>query len=368
MKVLLLTTHMNRGGIGIYTLNLAKYLRKIGMDATVASSGGDLERELEAQGVPHVRLDLRTKAEWGPRMWLSVPRVARLIKTEGFHIVHAQTRVAQVLACLAGKLTGVPFVSTCHGFFKHRRLSRKIFPCWGERVIAISDSVRGHLRNDFGVEAGRIVRIYNGIELGRYLSSAGEKDLDLMRETGLSPAAVIVGSIGRLSPVKGYKYLIQAFGVLAGETPLVQLMIVGEGPEKEALEKQITDLKIQDRVILIPGGRPLEEYLAVIDVFCLPSVNEGLGLAMMEAMAAGRACVGSDVGGISELITGEEDGLLVPSGDAKALSAAISRLVANEKLRQRLGEKAREKAAGKFSIEECAERTAEVYREVAGKI
>jgi len=368
MKVLIITTHMNRGGIGIYTLNLAKYLRKSGVDAEVASSGGDLEGELDAQGIPHVKLDIRTKSEFGLKVWKAVPRTAAVLKSGGFDIVHAQTRVTQVLACAAGRIAGVPAVSTCHGFFKHRRLSRRLFPCWGEKVIAISDSVRSHLVEDFRVEPGRVRRVYNGIELDRYLSCGHDKDSALMRETGLAEGAVIIGSIGRLSSVKGYVYLVEAFKELAEKAPLAQLFIVGEGPEREALEKQVTDLRLQDRVIMTPGGRKLEEYFTLMDVFCLPSVNEGLGLSLMEAMAAGRACVASDVGGISELIDDGDNGLLAPPRDPGSLAAAILRLLNDEKARRIMGEKARAKAAGNFSIQESVRGTADIYREIAGKV
>ncbi|RKY42211.1 MAG: hypothetical protein DRP85_03665 [Candidatus Makaraimicrobium thalassicum] len=371
MRILLLTTHLNIGGIGVYTANLARYLKKRGVDVTVASSGGDLEDTLAEGGVPHIKIDIRTKSEFGIKVWKALPVLAGVIRDGGFHILHAQTRVAQVLGYFAGRITRVPFVSTCHGFFKYRRLSRRFFPCWGEKVIAISKSVRKHLLEDFCLSSGRVVLIYNGIELERYIAGRVTRDHDLIRSMGLAGDTAIIGAVGRLSSVKGFKYLISAFkDVISRDRSVpaggVRLLIVGEGPEKGILQEQIRKLGIADSVFLTPGSMPLEKYLSLLDIFCLPSVHEGLGLSLMEAMAAGRACIASDVGGLSELITSEENGILVPPKDPKALMAAILRLLKDDRFRRRLGDNARKKAADSFSINESVAQTLEVYREVAG--
>jgi len=367
MKVLLLTTHLDIGGVGVYTVNLARYLKKEGVDVAVMSSGGELVGRLEKEGVRHIKADIKTKSEIGVKVWRVLPLLTRLIKEDGFRLIHAQTRVAQVLAHLAGKITGVPYVSTCHGFFKHRRLFRRILPCWGKKVIAISDSVRGHLLDDFHLDPGCVERVYNGIELEQYPPAGDVKDSDLMRSVGLAEDVTIVGSVGRLSSVKGYKYLISAFKDIISKGRAVQLLIVGDGPEKNALQKQVRELGLEKSVFLTPGGMPPQKYLALMDVFCLPSVHEGLGLSLMEAMAMGRACVASDVGGLSELIVNDTDGILVPSKDPEALARAISRLVEDPRLRQTLGESARAKAVSNFSIKDSVARTIEVYRGVLGE-
>ena len=364
MKILLLTTHLNTGGIGVYTVNLARHLKKEGVDVAVASGGGDLETVLSGSGIRHIPMDIKTKSEFGIKVWKALPFLVDMIKTGGFQLVHAQTRVAQVLGRMSGRFTGVPFISTCHGFFKHRRLSRRLFPCWGKKTIAVSKSVRKHLLEDFHLAPGRVVMIYNGIDLERYLSGKAGRDHGLARSMGMSEDATIVGAIGRLSSVKGFKYLIDAFKDAVSRNDDVRLLIVGEGPEKDALEKQVRLLKITDKVLFAPRGVPLEKYLSILDIFCLPSVHEGLGMSLMEAMAAGKACIATDVGGLSELIQRGKDGILVPPKDPEALSAAILDLAADAGLRERLGENAREKAANNFSMEEACAKTIKVYEEV----
>jgi glycosyltransferase involved in cell wall biosynthesis len=365
MKILLLTTHLNTGGISTYVVNLARYLKGAGQYVTVASSGGSLTGKLEKEGIAHVTLDIRTKSEFGIKVWKALPELKRIVTEGDYDLVHAQTRVSQVLAALVQRSTGVPFISTCHGFFKSGRIGRRLFPCWGEKVIAISKSVGAHLVEDFGVPEERIRMIYNGIELDKYKSpEAVTEKADLKKTIGLEDEVFTVGTVGRLSPVKGHVYLVDAFREAAMKHPQMQLLIVGEGPDEKMLKEKVRKAGIADKVFFATGNdAPLEEYFSVMDVFCLASTSEGLGFSLMEAMAAGRPCIASNVGGLAELIVNTEDGLLVPTRDVSALGEAIYRLFSDGSLRQRLSDKARNKAFRSFSIEDSAARTAEVYEE-----
>ncbi|MFH1798651.1 MAG: glycosyltransferase family 4 protein [Candidatus Omnitrophota bacterium] len=362
MKILLLTTHLNVGGIGVYTVNLAKYLKQSGVEVIVASSGGKLEEDLLENKIEHIYMDIKTKFEFGFKIWKALPRLTRLVNSKNIDLIHSQTRTAQVLAFLSQKYTKVPFISTCHGFFKHKRLSRKIFPCWGEKVIAISDSVKKHLIGDFGLPEEKIIRVYTGIEVDRFLKVNSSKRDEILEHMGLKGDVDIIGAIGRLSPVKGFRYLIEAFKQITVNYKNARLLIVGEGPEKEFLHKKILGLGMEGRVIITSNKMPLESFLSIIDIFCLPSVNEGLGLSLMEAMAAAKACVASRVGGVSELISHEEEGILVPPEDAGALREGIERLLNDMELRRGLGENARGKARESFSIKDSVRKTIEVYQ------
>lgn len=367
MKILLLTTHLNLGGIGVYTLNLAKYLKKSGLDVIVASSGGDLEDRFLAEDIRLIDLNIKTKAEFGLKMWKALPRLKKIVRDNKIDLVHSQTRVAQVLAHFLKKSTGMPYVTTCHGFFNYLKMGRKMLPAWGDRAIAISKSVQEHLVEDLGVREEDTELVYNGIEIDRFLDVDQGKKQFIADAFGLDSNKVIIGSVGRLSSVKGYKYLIEAFSQVVVKSD-AQLLLVGDGPERKALLKQIAKLGLRDRVFLDPGGRNMDGYLSLIDIFCLPSIHEGLGLSLMEAMAAGRACVASDVGGLSELIENGKDGVLVPSEDPIALRDAVLGLVDNPELREYYSRMAREKAIRNFSMEECAAKTIAVYRSVLEKL
>ncbi|MFA5069113.1 MAG: glycosyltransferase, partial [Candidatus Omnitrophota bacterium] len=167
MNILILTTHLDLGGIGVYTLSLSLALKEAGMAVVVASSGGALVHELERAGIEHVYIPVKTSCDIGFHTFVSVVRLSSLIRGRGIDIVHAQTRVTQVIAHLLCRKTGARFVSTCHGFFKMKWF-RRVLPCWGERVIAISDAVRQHLVCDLKVPKERVSIIYNGIDPKRF--------------------------------------------------------------------------------------------------------------------------------------------------------------------------------------------------------
>jgi glycosyltransferase involved in cell wall biosynthesis len=258
-------------------------------------------------------------------------------------------------------------VSTCHGFFNHKRFSRKLFPCWGEKTIASSKSVEKHLIEDFKLDRDRVVQIYNGIELDRFLNIGKEKDYVFLERIGFFSDDIIVGSIGRLSPVKGFKYLIEGFNMIARDYPKIKLLFIGEGPEENALRDMVSGYGLNTRVFFMGGGGMTDEYLPFFDIFCLPSVHEGLGLSIMEAMAAGKTCIASNVGGISELIQNDITGLLFPPRDPRSIAEAIKRLLGEPSLCGKLALNAREKAKKDFSICDSVRKTADMYEEVIKK-
>lgn len=165
--------------------------------------------------------------------------------------------------------------------------------------------------------------------------------------------------------MKGQEYLIKATKRVLAEHPQAQLVIIGEGRRKRELINLTGQLKISARVFFIPKAYNIEEVLSIMDVFVMPSLKEGLGLALMDAMAAGRAAVASNVGGIRTLIQDGYNGLLVPPGDDLALAEAIIRLLADPDKRKYLGDNAREFIKNNFSLEKMVSRTEEVYLECA---
>lgn len=368
MKILLLTTHLDMGGIAVYAVNLARYLKRSGHEPVVITGGGQLEKRLREDGIEHIREDIRTKAEFGLKTWKAIPRLRRIIKEKRIDVIHSQTRITHVLGCILDRLTGVPHVTTCHGFFKHRRLSRRLFSCWGREVIAISKSVQGHLVNDFRMPPEHVNHVYNGIDVSGYLAGSVARDKDLFSKIGLKEGIPVIGTIGRLSEVKGHRYLIEAFGELLSLGHQAQLLIVGDGPDKEKLKELAAPHAFEDRVFFNEGGEALYRYLGLLDIYCIPSVDEGFGLSLVEAMASGRPCIASKVGGLAEIVSDGEDGILVPPCDPKAILSAIEVLLREEPLRRRLAAAAREKAIKNFSIEDSVANTVKVYEKAISSV
>ncbi|MBD3296852.1 MAG: glycosyltransferase [Candidatus Omnitrophica bacterium] len=188
-----------------------------------------------------------------------------------------------------------------------------------------------------------------------------------MDELGLDARLPVIGALGRLSPVKGYDILVEAFRDARSSGIDCQLLLVGEGPEKKRLRAQAESAGVSERLLITPGGADLKRYFSLMDVFCMPSRHEGLGLSLMEAMAAARPCIASRIGGLAELVTDGETGLLVPPLDHASLAGAIRRVLEDPAFARGLGEKAYRKAHREFSIKESVRRTIGVYNKLPGE-
>ncbi len=355
MKILLITTHINFGGISSYIFSLSKALTNKGHEVVCASSSGEMLSLFNRNRIRTINIPINTKSELNPMIIMSLIRLIMLCRTEKFDVIHAHTRVSQVLAGYLSKITKVPFVSTCHGFFR-RNLGRQLYPCWGERVIAISEAVKKHLMIDFYVPEEKVKLVYNGIDIDQFKILAKRSDPDYKGRT--------VGIIARLSTVKGHRYLIEAMAEVIREFNDARLFIFGQGKIKYELIKQAESLKISEKVFFLPSISNTAEVLQEIDIFVMPSVQEGLGLSILEALACGVPVVASNVGGIPSIIKHDVSGLLVEPGNPLALAGAIMRLMEDRSLSIRLGQKGRQEVEERFNLEKMAADVEKVYEEV----
>jgi len=368
LNILFLTTHANTGGITSYIVTLGSALVKSGHKVWVVSSGGDCVTGMEAVGIRHVKINIRTKSELHPKLLLSLPSLVRLIRNENINIIHAQTRVTQLLGVWLGALTGVKMVTTCHGFFRPRWF-RKAFPCWGVAVIAISKPVAQHLSVDLGVAQNKVHLIANGIDLDRFLVADENQRRSVRREWNIVEAPLIgintplIGVIARLSSVKGIEILIKAMPKLLLEIPTANLMIVGQGPEEMNLRKLTQDLSLTAHVIFKNTINQTQEILPAFDVFVMPSLMEGLGLSVMEAQACGIPVVASRVGGLVDLIEDGKSGLLVASNDPSALAARIIEMLQNPQRSKDMAQQARINIERHFSSGTMLKNTLQIYEQ-----
>lgn len=363
MRILLLTTHLDFGGIGIYCISLARALIGLGHEVGIASSGGVLLPELKKYGIKHIQLGIRTKSEFSPFLWKALIKLEEIFKDDRPQIIHAQTRVAQVLAWMICKKTGIPYVSTCHGFFRPH-LGRRLFGFWGKKVLAISEAVREHLVNDLKVKKEDICLIHNGIDVKKFQVPISEKEKTAYKSRLGIKGGPVVGIIARLSPVKGHKFLLMAIKEILSRHPKAQLLIIGDGPLKKGLLELAIDLKLGERVFIEESTFDTRLPLSIMDVFVLPSLQEGLGLAVMEAMAAGVPVIGSNVGGVYSLIKDGRTGVLAPPADSGALAAALDRLLSDRKSALNMAENAKNLMREKFSLDEMAKKVEGVYNGV----
>ena len=359
MNILFIANHLNVGGISSYLFTLAGGLKQEGHNVYLASSGGELVEKFSARGIEHICVPLSTKKEVSPKIILSFFKLQKQAKRLNIDLVHSNSRTTQVLGNLLSRALAIPHIFTCHGFFKPK-LSRKLFPCWGEAVIAISGEVKEHLIADFKLGEKKISVINNGIDTKNFGDfSARDK---VRKELGINNS-LLVGIIARLSDVKGHIYLIRAMQQVVKTNPSAKLLIIGEGKVKGALIKEVDRLGIKDNVLFIPEARGTQNVLAAMDIFVMPSLQEGLGLALMEAMAQGLAVIGSAVGGIKTLIQDEVNGLLVEAANAEELAKAIIELLGDPDKRRNLGTHARKFIIDNFSKDKMVDSTERLYKQ-----
>jgi glycosyltransferase involved in cell wall biosynthesis len=358
VNILYLTNHLNIGGITSYVLTLAEGLKQRGHNVYISSSGGAVLPEFINANINYIRLPIKTKSEISPKILISLFKLFKIIKEKDIDVIHANTRVTCVLASLTRYFSGCPYVSTCHGFFK-QRFFRKVFPCWGKRIIAISESVKGHLINDFKVDDKKIAVIHNGINI----EQASLKFVaPLKKRLGLANGPVI-GIVARLSEEKGHTYLIEAMQRVITDIAEAQLLIVGDGRMKERLLSLSQALRIEKNVLFLPSVFDTKEVLPAMDIFVLPSLKEGLGLSLMEAMASGLAVIGSNIGGIKSLIKDGFNGLLVEPASVDDLFQAILYLLKNPEKAESIGRNAQIFIKENFSSTNMIDKTERVYLE-----
>jgi len=364
MRILHVNTHMNIGGIGQYIVSLAKALKQKKIECFVASSGGELETELVRLDIRHMRLDMDTKFEFGPKVFSSASRLARIIKDNKIDLIHAHTRVSQVASYLASRRAGIPYIATCHGYF-NAKLSRRLFDTWGEKVVAISEAVRGHLEKDFNVKPQRIEVIYNGIDIGRFSNIYSASQIARAKRSLGIQNGDVVGTMGRLSSVKGQKFLIEAMKEVVAKSKDTRCLIIGSGREEAALKNLARSLGLEDRVIFTGAAYiDIPLYLACMDIFVLPSIEEGLGLALLEAMSLGRPCVASAAGGIKDIVNDGVNGILTRVGDSASIANAVLKIMNDKDLAKNMSENARSFVRGRFSIGSMADNMIDLYERV----
>lgn len=230
-----------------------------------------------------------------------------------------------------------------------------------DRVVAVSLEILRELEAK-GFKAPQLTSIPNGVDIARY-APTGKQPAGAPR--GAAPRTVLA-AIGSLTEEKGHDHLLGAVARLGSDRGIT-LLIVGDGPRRERLQKLATDLGVADDVRFLGRRNDIPDILAGTDIFVLPSLNEGLPIALLEAMACERACVATDVGDVGRAIETGVTGVLVRSADVEALASALERLVADPELRRRLGRAARQRAVERFSAERMTEAYCALYDELLAK-
>ncbi|WP_213601746.1 glycosyltransferase [Pseudoxanthomonas japonensis] len=357
------------GGLERVVTDLAIAQQAAGSRVTVfsiADSAGFVP-VLEAAGIPVL---MGGKSGTLDRKVLARLRQAAL--GQRVQVVHAHNFVPNYYAALAllGTWRRPALVGTCHDMgmrLANARLRRlyRLSLLRTQRVAMVGRQVHERFVGEGYVRAEDAETLLNGIPLAPFAGSPQRRE-EARRRLGLGETDLIIGHVGRLVELKNQKALIDCLPALASEFPQLRLVLVGEGPTRDALQAQAASLGVSDRVMLAGARHDISDLLPAFDVFALPSFTEGLSIALLEACASGLAIVATAVGGNPEVIQDGVSGRLVTVGDTAALQAALRELLASPDLRARRGASARDWVAAYASIEALRDAYAGFYARALG--
>ena len=359
-------------GGGNHLFNLVRGIHIRGRDiAVVCLQPGTLYDCFRCEGIPVYLNLVREKFDLA-----GVIRLRTLFQVERPTIVHTHGERGMFIANWVARSLGIPAIITT----VHRSIARTMSWNWVERtayefiedvilryattvVIAVSESMRTELVENRKHDPNKIAVIHNGVQIlvEKIVTEFRHKAATLRLELSLDENTYVVGSVGRLTREKGYTYLIEAIPAVLDRVPQTCFVLVGDGPEREPLEELSRSCGVANYIRFVGHQMDVNKWLAMFDLFVLPSVWDSFGLAVAEAMVFSIPVVAFDSAGPSEIIAHQYSGLLVPVGDVVALSQAVIDVYQDPQLAERIGQHGRAVVSQQFSVDQMIEKTLALY-------
>lgn len=355
--------NMERGGLERAVIDLIAAQREAGHECRLVClfDRGILADELSASGVSVEICGKRTGADFR-----ALRRARDLLRGGG--VLHTHNAAAHYHAVLAS--AGLPLqrvVNTRHGMGESNPRSRRE---WLYRrsmlrtdyAVAVCETARRHLQNNGVSPRSALLSIPNGIRTEGFRAAGDEARARLLNELALPPNSRLIGTVGRLEPVKDQANLIRAFRQVRLSVPDAALVLVGDGALRRELEGVAQAEGVADAARFLGDRSDVPQLLQGLDVFALSSVSEGYSIALLEACAAQLPIVATDVGGNGEIVRDRRNGLLVPARDADALAAALTELLSSPAYAAAMGQAGRQWVAHEGSFRTMASRYEALYR------
>jgi len=365
IKVVHLTIGLDWGGAENLMAGVVTRLDPLRFDVRVLAlqKDGPVGQRLRDAGIPVTTLD--TADRWDARAYF---RLRQYLAREKPHIVHSHLLRANLLACLTRDDHTVVWHDHCTGEwlpFALRFLEKKLIP-QSSAVIVVSKNVEEQLRSRVPAIASRIRIVPNAVETRLWKALAPADKIYLRRNAwGLGADHLIVGFVGRLDErFKGITFLLKSIARLKPSLPQLRLVMVGGGPDREMLEKFSRELGLEGTVIFMGPRSDIPKIIPGFDVLALPSISEGFGIVLLEAMAASLPVVASRVGGIPEVVVDQETGRLVPPGDPEALAEALKEILNDPEKRKRMGQKGLERVGMHYDLQSIVPKLEQIYFDI----
>jgi len=382
-KVVHIITRLDMGGAAQNTLLTCQELsRKYEM---VLVHGLSFESRMTEQEKESVDQGIKEAVERGVRV-IAIPSLVRrisplqdlkalfylwrLLIREKPSMVHTHTSKGGILGRLAAKLAGVPIIiHTPHGHVFYGHFGPLVSKCFllterlmariTDRMVALTEAEKNDHIALAVFRPEKIATIHSGVDVDRFMNV--QVDIaEKRKELGLNSKGLVVATVGWLLPIKGPMHLLKAMSNVWESHPETTLIFVGKGDLEKGLKEEARRMGVWDKVKFLGWRDDIPEIMETIDVFVLPSLNEGMGRVLVEAMAAGKPVVASRVGGILDLVKEGQNGFLAEPGDEKGLAIAIKKLLEDKKMRDEMGKRGRE-IAQDFSVEKMVEKIDVLY-------
>jgi glycosyltransferase involved in cell wall biosynthesis len=370
VRIAFVVNQLALGGAERQVADLAKALVRRGHACTLFYFYGKslLRDELDAAGVTVERLDA------GRTYWRGVPTLRRELRRREIDVVNTHMPLPGIFGRIAAWTARVPCVHTEQLPLDRERplirLANELTLNAVPHLICISDEVRRtvHPRlNWYLLHRQRVHVIKNSIDVSRLEAEASSADIaETRRGLGLRPDDIVIVNVGRYHEQKGQTYLLKAMRVIVAHEPRVKLVVVGWGSLEQALRAEVHDLGLDDQVVLAVERADAYRIVAAGDLFVFPSLYEGLGIALLEAMLAGKPVVATDIPPLTEVVRRDVDGVLVPAADPDAIASAVLDLLSDPERMRALGTVARAHVREQFGIDRAASAYEKVFSGVVG--
>ena len=369
IRVALFATSVAFGGIERVVLNLLRHMPPGVEIVPIVFTRTDCEDQtfferLREMGLRHETLYVNSHT---PALIVNpvvnLAQAIRIVKNGRFDLIHSHGYRADAFVLVVAKYLGLPFVSTVHGFTPtdprlrlwcelDARLLR-FFP----RVMAVSAPMKDQLVA-YGLDAARVDVVINAVEEA---AQGGSSRREMRLRLGISESEFVFGFVGRLSDEKGVDHLLQAAESLVAQERSARFVIVGDGPRKDDLLAATRSRGLEGKVDYVGFQSNTAPWYETFDAFVLPSLSEGTPMALLEAMAHGLPSVATAVGGVPQVVSDGENGLLVPAADRAKLCEAMRSLMTNAQLRAKLSDGAVELVRGSYGVDAWIEHVQDVY-------
>ncbi|KPJ69432.1 MAG: hypothetical protein AMJ45_00345 [Syntrophobacter sp. DG_60] len=341
-------------------------LSKFNCYVSCLNEGGFFKEVIARRGVPVGILNIQRRSIKNfPLFLLDVIRILislnKIVKKNNIDIIHSHLDHANYLSIIIGFIKKIPVFPTIHSTSEFVIERKKIDPRYWlikifnyiiyrycTKIIAVSDEVKETILKEIKVNPKKIIIINNPVDIDKF---SQERNIDYLYGTLGINNELIISSIGRLEKIKGHIFLLKAVADILKIYPNTKFFLIGSGKEEEKLKNFVVNNSLEQNVYFLGNRSDIPELLSLTDVFVMPSIAEGLSIAMLEAMASGRAIVSANTNGTRKLITHGVTGLLFPKGNIVQLKDTIINLLSDKNLRIKLGQNAKKYVSQYYNLE-----------------